>query len=349
MEFKAAKCPSCGGELQVPPDKEVVKCMYCGNDVIVKKAIAAKSEVSVTPLISLMKTAHTGKNPKEAHAYANKILELDSNNTEAWFIKGMSLLGESSYADPKIDEALNCFQNIKKISQKVFEEYWSDIETEIVFTNIFLSGKALNLEKQEIAETYLYRAFRTDSKMQGFQLYLTHFFVGLRGSVNNLKDEDKNYFSNKDVKKIFDEAIKRIPNFKIIISGRYRSDLPEQIKEYPWLLEVMYDSSGAEKIRIENNCEKFGVPYEVIPPPTDKVKKCFVATATYGTAFEPEVEFLRYWRDKYLVKSFFGNLFVEAYYKVSPPIADWISKSEKRKTLVRFFLDKFIKLLRRKI
>lgn len=39
MTFKAAKCPSCGGTLQVPDDRLTVKCMYCGVDVIVRDAI----------------------------------------------------------------------------------------------------------------------------------------------------------------------------------------------------------------------------------------------------------------------------------------------------------------------
>lgn len=34
MKFIPAKCPSCGGELRVPEDMDVVKCMYCGSDVI---------------------------------------------------------------------------------------------------------------------------------------------------------------------------------------------------------------------------------------------------------------------------------------------------------------------------
>jgi hypothetical protein len=39
MTFKAAKCPDCGGALQVPDDRAMVKCMYCGVDVIVREAI----------------------------------------------------------------------------------------------------------------------------------------------------------------------------------------------------------------------------------------------------------------------------------------------------------------------
>ena len=39
MNFKSALCPSCGGKMQMPDDVSMVKCMYCGVDVIVKEAI----------------------------------------------------------------------------------------------------------------------------------------------------------------------------------------------------------------------------------------------------------------------------------------------------------------------
>ena len=39
MTFVAAKCPQCAGALQVPDDRDIVKCMYCGIDVIVRQAI----------------------------------------------------------------------------------------------------------------------------------------------------------------------------------------------------------------------------------------------------------------------------------------------------------------------
>jgi DNA-directed RNA polymerase subunit RPC12/RpoP len=39
MSFRAAKCPNCGGSLQVPADVDAVKCMYCGGDIVVREAV----------------------------------------------------------------------------------------------------------------------------------------------------------------------------------------------------------------------------------------------------------------------------------------------------------------------
>lgn len=53
---------------------------------------------------------------------------------------------------------------------------------------------------------------------------------------------------------------------------------------------------------------------------------CFIATAVYGTPMAREVESLRVLRDSYLLKSAFGSVFVDEYYRVSPLLADSIAE-----------------------
>lgn len=55
-------------------------------------------------------------------------------------------------------------------------------------------------------------------------------------------------------------------------------------------------------------------------------KRCFVATAALGDHDAPEVRTLRAWRDRTLLPSRAGRLFVAAYYRVSPPAARWIAR-----------------------
>jgi len=65
---------------------------------------------------------------------------------------------------------------------------------------------------------------------------------------------------------------------------------------------------------------------------------CFIATAAYGSPIAPEVERFRAVRDRYLLSFAMGRQFVAVYYRVSPPLAVWISHSPLLRSLTRVAL-----------
>ena len=65
---------------------------------------------------------------------------------------------------------------------------------------------------------------------------------------------------------------------------------------------------------------------------------CFIATAAFGSAMAPEVERLRGFRDSCLLTNVPGRAFVDFYYRVSPPVADFISESEELRQIARGML-----------
>ncbi len=69
---------------------------------------------------------------------------------------------------------------------------------------------------------------------------------------------------------------------------------------------------------------------------------CFIATAAYGTYMEPQVMVLRHFRDNALLKSKVGRAFVAGYYKISPPIADFIRPHDSLRAFVRYGLSPVI-------
>jgi uncharacterized repeat protein (TIGR01451 family) len=75
-------------------------------------------------------------------------------------------------------------------------------------------------------------------------------------------------------------------------------------------------------------------------------KNCFIATAAYGTPMDEEVRYLRAFRDQYLLGHRIGRSFVEWYYRVSPPIADFIREHPWLRTTVRAVLAPFVVLAR---
>jgi len=65
---------------------------------------------------------------------------------------------------------------------------------------------------------------------------------------------------------------------------------------------------------------------------------CFIATACFGTEMSGKIDVLRNFRDRCLGSSEEGRGLVEAYYRISPPIADYIAEREWLRTLVRTLL-----------
>ena len=70
----------------------------------------------------------------------------------------------------------------------------------------------------------------------------------------------------------------------------------------------------------------------------EKAKLCFMATAAYGSRSHSSVKTLRDFRDKYLITTQPGRMFVNLYYKYSPSIADFIAKHRASKFVVRVSL-----------
>ena len=75
------------------------------------------------------------------------------------------------------------------------------------------------------------------------------------------------------------------------------------------------------------------------------VSQCFIATAAHGTPFNEDIDVLRAWRDKFLMNSLGGKIFVKNYYRYSPPVANLISASPIAKKIVRNALKPVVKVL----
>jgi len=73
---------------------------------------------------------------------------------------------------------------------------------------------------------------------------------------------------------------------------------------------------------------------------------CFIATAAYGTETAGQLNILREFRDQVLLKNALGTRFVETYYKLSPPVADFIARSDFLRAVVRaLFIDPMVTVL----
>ena len=88
-------------------------------------------------------------------------------------------------------------------------------------------------------------------------------------------------------------------------------------------------------ITMENNYE-ITANFEEEPPEEESSGGvCFIATAAYGTPMAEEIQILREFRDEYMLTNPLGRAFVDFYYRVSPPIAEFITEHPSLKPIVR--------------
>jgi hypothetical protein len=65
---------------------------------------------------------------------------------------------------------------------------------------------------------------------------------------------------------------------------------------------------------------------------------CSIATATLGTGLQDRIDVLRSFRDKYLLTNDVGRAFINAYYRYSPAVADYIAQREWLRGLIGILL-----------
>lgn len=69
-------------------------------------------------------------------------------------------------------------------------------------------------------------------------------------------------------------------------------------------------------------------------------KKCFIATAAYGTSMAPDVRTLSEFRDQHLLSHTWGRLLIRFYESLSPPLAAFIATSYTGRMAARYLLIK---------
>lgn len=125
-------CQSCGAKYSVEEAKkmmvDVVMDTSKNNDKVNKDEI-------IKNYIMIANNARNSGNSQEAESYCNKIIEIDSSCAEAWLLKGISAGRQSSPANIRMDEFVECaknaFASTKTINElndyveKAFKEYYT--------------------------------------------------------------------------------------------------------------------------------------------------------------------------------------------------------------------------------
>lgn len=113
MAFEAAKCPNCGANIQVPSDRDVAKCMYCGKDIVVREAIRAGG-IDVENVLKMAQTAEEAGNTEDANRYWSRLLEHDTSSVEAW-------LGKAKAVDMRIINMIRAYAEAETYCRKAIQ------------------------------------------------------------------------------------------------------------------------------------------------------------------------------------------------------------------------------------
>jgi tetratricopeptide (TPR) repeat protein len=125
MPFVAARCPQCGGNLQIDNEIETGFCLHCGSKIVVQDAIRNVRIDNSHMVESWMKIgdlAYESKNFSEAYAYYTKIIETTPNNCWAVFKKGKAGGWQSTKGNSRFSEAIVFFTHAIDLAPEAEKE-----------------------------------------------------------------------------------------------------------------------------------------------------------------------------------------------------------------------------------
>lgn len=143
--MKKLTCEMCGGT-DLLKQEGVFVCQNCGIRYSVEEAkkmmvegvvevtgtVQIDNTGSVGNYLKIAQTALSSKNHAEAERYANRVIELDPSNYEAWLIKGKAAGWQSTLANLRFPECVSSFSAaLSHAPQDQKERLMTEIQTEI--------------------------------------------------------------------------------------------------------------------------------------------------------------------------------------------------------------------------
>ena len=112
------KCPSCGSVLGKPDQTGLIQCGYCGTTITYHPPIEKTEKKNVERFLEICKSALDGKNYEETLQYANKALEIDPENVDAWIKKAIATFWLTTVANNRYDEAIGYLLKAEQIDSE---------------------------------------------------------------------------------------------------------------------------------------------------------------------------------------------------------------------------------------
>jgi tetratricopeptide (TPR) repeat protein len=138
-------CQSCGTKYS----PEEAKKMMVEGVVEVTGTVRVDNTEKIKNYLVMANNAYGASNLKEAEEYANKIIEIDPENAESWFIKGKAAGWQSTIVNNRFGESIDCWTKTMEFSTKEDKEKYKNLaSTELSkLAQALISTRATNFAK----------------------------------------------------------------------------------------------------------------------------------------------------------------------------------------------------------
>lgn len=323
------KCKECGKEIS----SLAKTCPSCGCPIAAENNLQVQSSNFVLDsnsnnYLEMAKSALAADNFEESIKYANKLIEMNTGDLDAWFIKGQATLLSGTVGNPRFKEAIYCFGNIlnKKNDAYLFR---------CSIAGIILSTYN-NFQEQITAN-------KKGAFSQALINSVTDAITGDESAQINMAQRNANIATVEELRNAFSTYV--IPfveqyslqgEFSLFLSERPIGNTEEELRHNVKKIEEEINSG-----QTENYYQNF---LEKITPKNG----CYIATAVYSSYDCPEVWVLRRFRDFYLRQNIIGQNFVKLYYATSPTLVKKFGKTKIFTSFWKNILDKFVAFLKGK-
>lgn len=357
--MKAIKCELCGSNDVVKQDGLYV-CQHCGTKYTVEEArklmiegtVDVKGTVKIDKsneienLLKLAQEAIDSVNGEEAYSYANRVLEIESNNAHAWFLRMIGVGLTAILEDLKVLEVIKAGNNAIKysnneLSKDVYVYYLTKCLNDLVFCTNQLANtddiKRLYAAYSELNPFNATENTLASDTLADIILVQVDSVIKLRESVPN-----SIVSSDSEISNLVGEVAKQWVYYTNALNSRFN------------VYDTKLSDDYVTRYRNVLSMIKKGLPDEMQNVIADeKISNpssgpCYVATAIYGSYNCPQVWTLRRFRDNTLDKTWYGRAFIKTYYAISPTLVRWFGDTSWFKSFWRKPLDKLVVSLRNK-
>lgn len=280
MSFVAAKCPECGGNLQLDNELEYSFCMHCGSKIVVGDAIKAapvKNTNTIDTWMNMGNLAFEAGIYQEAYDYFSKAVEKEPDNWKAAILKGKAVGWQSTFENPRIDEFFQGINDAAKICNKLNLSATELNEIKILFAESTYSFFETFLHTvKDIRDKKVGNLHASNSSDQAFILNVWNLYLrgvgGMDDAMVHLEgmDGEKAMKIKLEIKKSIVKYLIQVCDFIPIFSEQGEDGIGYAgIHEQRAEMVSQYDKLMDEIKRVEPEFNK-GSYIDRFEPPSDK-------------------------------------------------------------------------------